>query len=87
MDPKSSCPPRLASWGHHACKLLPGVALLSGASCPCPGSYRSALQVGERGLFLPQTSQIGLNTGSQASRNESKGLDWIPEMQNLSESI
>lgn len=84
-------------------EFLPPTTGLLGASClqaaprcgpalgslvaPAPGSYRSALQVGERGLFLPQTSQIGLNTGSQASRNESKGLDWIPEMQNLSESI
>ena len=54
MDPKSSCPPRLASWGHHACKLLPGVALLSGASWPLPGVLPlSPSSRGERAVFAP----------------------------------
>ncbi|XP_039717570.1 neutrophil gelatinase-associated lipocalin isoform X3 [Pteropus medius] len=46
----------------------------------CLGTSCPALQESQRPLLLPQPSQLAEHH-SQASGNQSRGLDWIPEMQ------
>ena len=61
MDPKISCPYDWPPGGIFPASCFQVWPRSEEPRGPCLGSSHSAVQVGERGLFLPQTSQIGRN--------------------------
>ena len=87
MDTKSSCcrdwPPGGISFGGSS--QVRSWALRSPVVPFPPGDGLPSLQAGERGLLVSQT-WTGLDI-AQSSRNQSEGLDGIPEVQELPESI